>query len=181
MPKTLLIALLATRALTARLAAAEPDPPDDKSPAAAFGLSAGGTMLSLATTAAGIQTRNGALTVVGALSSLVTPSLGEFYAGKKGVTAGMGLRLIGGGVAVLGLAEALTCWGSGSCERDRDLAGALLIAGGVSYASGIVLDIALAGSAADAHNRQHALHIAPVVSRTAASGQTVGLGVTGSF
>jgi hypothetical protein len=180
MPKTLLITLLATLTLTARLAAADTDSPEYKSPGTALVLSAGGTMLSLAVTATGLANHNGAVTVAGALSSLVTPSAGEFYAGK-GVTAGLGLRLLGTGVAFAGVAEALKCDFRSNCDRDPRLAGALLTAGGVSYASGILLDIVLAGSAADDFNRKHDLHVAPVVSRTATSGQTVGLGVTGSF
>jgi hypothetical protein len=181
MSKALVVALLATLTLTARLAAAEPDAPEYKNPNTALALSAGGTLLSVAVTAAGIDAHNGALTVVGALSSLVTPSAGEFYAGEKGVTIGLGLRLLGSGVAIAGAAEALKCFGESSCERNPALAEALLITGGVSYASGILLDIALAGSAAEDFNRKHDLHVAPVVSRATTSGQTLGLGITGSF
>src|SRR5689334_23206687 len=102
MSKALAVALLATLTLTARLAAAEPDAPEYKSPTTAAALSAGGTLLSVGVTLVGVDTHNGTLAVAGALSSLITPAAGEIYAGKL-FTPGIGLRLAGAGLAVVGI------------------------------------------------------------------------------
>ena len=181
MSKAIAVALLATLTLTARLAAAEPDVPEHKDPGTAVMLSAGGTLLSVGVLLVGVDTRNSTLAVAGALSSLITPAAGEIYAGKL-FTPGIGLRLAGAGLAVVGVGEALNCaFTTAPCDRNERLVSGLLIGGAVSYASGVVLDIALAGSAAEDFNRKHDLHIAPIASRTATAGQTFGVGLSGSF
>ena len=75
---------------------------------------------------AGLQgSDNGGLLMAGLASSLVTPSLGEWYAGKP-LTAGMGIRAASAVATVWGLAESLKCLDADdSCHSDAS-AGVLL-------------------------------------------------------
>ena len=178
-------AVLAAWMCAARLAAADDtasEPP--KSRGAAFALSAGGTALSLGIMAGGLATGDGTTFVVGALSSLITPSAGEWYAGQ-GFTLGLGTRLVSAGVFVAGVAEGFKCFSlyadNSSCHNDPQLAGALLIVGAVGYGAGVVYDIATAGAAADRYNQRFHLHVAPVVSRSVGAGTALGVGIQGTF
>jgi hypothetical protein len=174
-----LSALLFT--ITSRFAAADDAPPEPKDRGTAVALSAGGTLASAALFAVGVKTENGALAAAGLISSLFTPSAGEIYAGRL-ATPGLGLRLISGGAAVVGLEEAFKCFlASSPCQHDPGLAAGLIVAGGIGYASGILYDIATAGRAVDDYNRRMHVRVTPTVIPTASSGPAVGLGLGGSF
>jgi hypothetical protein len=174
-----LSALLFT--IPSRFAAADDAPPEPKDRDTAVLLSAGGTLASATLLAVGVKTENGALAAAGLISSLFTPSAGEIYAGRLG-TPGLGLRLISAGVTVVGLEEAFKCFlASSPCQHDSGLAAGLIVAGGIGYASGILYDIATAGSAVDDYNRRMHVRVTPTVIPTASSGPAVGLGIGGSF
>jgi hypothetical protein len=174
-----LSALLFT--ITSRLAAADDTPPDPKDRDTAIALSAGGTLASAALFAVGVKAENGALAATGLISSLVTPSAGEIYAGRL-ASPGLVLRLVSAGVTVVGIDEAFECFlASSPCHHDPELAGALIVAGGIGYATGILYDLATAGSAVDDYNRRMHVRVTPTVIPTSSSGPAVGLGIGGSF
>lgn len=179
--KVLPIAVLCTVTLAARHASADDDVLEPKSRTAAVALSASGTALSLGLMTVGLVTDNGTLLSAGALSSLITPSAGEIYAGQI-ATWGMGLRVASAGIALVGASEAFKCIeDDGTCHNDPALAGTLLLVGGIGYASGIIYDIATAGSAVDRYNKKHNLRVTPLATRSATTGQTFGVGLSGSF
>ena len=169
--------------MCARVAAAEEVAPETKGRGTAFALSAGGTAISIGLVVAGVSNREGFLTGVGLVSSLVTPTTGEIYAGKV-FTAGMGIRLASVGVGFIAASALATCTyplvAAGGC-RNAEGGAALLVLAGLGYAGGIVYDIAAAGSAVDDYNQRLRLRVAPTVIPTAASGPAVGVGITGSF
>ena len=175
------VAVLSALTLTSRAAFADESPPMPKDRGTAFALSAGGTALSAVLVMAGANSGNAPLVGAGLVGSLIAPSAGHIYAGKLG-TPGLLLRLVSGGVAIAGLQEGLKCFGQSSpCDHDPRLAGELLVAAGIGYASGALLDIATAGRAVDDYNQRLQLRITPAVIPTASSGPAVGLGITGSF
>jgi hypothetical protein len=114
--------------------------------------------------------------VGGSLVGLVTPSLGQFYAGKI-VSPGLGIRAIGLVVVLVGgMRYAATQEG---CDpmipHDCDVPGktwALLGAGAALYFGGAILDIVDAPETA----RRHKLQVEPIV----ACGIT-GLSLVGNF
>jgi hypothetical protein len=186
--------------LTSHLAAADPvteDPPRDRM--VALGLSIGGTAASAAGFAVGASLGwdRGHNLILGSLAStLLTPSLGEWYAGQ-GITVGLGLRV--GGVLVAGLGVVMVGGGlvfgnncePGECGTTSDTnshsSGALLGAGllfafggTVTYLAGIVYDIVDAPSAADRYNNKHNLYLAPTVLPTA-SGNVPAMSLSGRF
>lgn len=178
------VAVVAVLAFTTRLAAADEAAPEIKDRGTAFTLSAGGTAVSIGLVLAGASTRHATLSTTGILSSLVTPAAGELYAGKV-FTAGMGIRLISTGVGLLGVAELASCSfplvEAGGCSGGGGSGAALLVLGALGYTSGIIYDIATAGSAVDDYNQRLHLRVTPAVIPTASSGPAVGLGITGSF
>lgn len=181
MKVAVLSALLFT--ITSRFAAADDAPPEPKDRGTAIALSAGGTLASAALLAVGVKAESAALAGAGLISSLITPSAGEIYAGRL-ATPGLGIRLVSTGVAVVGFQEAFSCFlsdSSSSCRHDSEVAGVLIVAGALGYASGILYDIATAGTTADEYNRRLHLRVTPTVIPTASSGPAVGLGLGGSF
>ncbi|HEX8112868.1 MAG TPA: hypothetical protein VF516_34290 [Kofleriaceae bacterium] len=165
----------------ARGASAEDAVPEAKDRYVAFALSAGGTGLSIGLVALGGKTGNNTLATAGLLSSLVTPAAGEIYADKL-VTWGMGIRLVSAGVLVVGYAEAFRClFASEPCSTDPSAAGTMIAVGALGYATGVVYDIAAAGSVVDDYNRRLRLRVTPTVIPTASSSPAVGLGIGGSF
>jgi hypothetical protein len=179
--KAFLIAALCTATFTARRASADSDVLEPKSRTEAIVLSASGTALSLSLVTAGLATSNSTVLSAGVLSSLVTPSAGEIYAGQI-VTWGMAMRVASAGIGLAGVSEALKCFDSeGTCQNNQGLATTLLLVGGLGYASGIIYDIATAGTAVDHYNNKHGLRVTPLVARSATTGQTFGLGLSGSF
>lgn len=176
MPRSL--AVLAALALTSRVAAA-----DDqlKNPDTALAWSVAGTAASVGVVAIGAQTHNSSLVGWGVLSSLLTPSLGEWYAGKY-VTAGMGLRLLGGAVAIAGVAQAFetSCYIDCNSSSSSTSGGGLVLVGLATFAGGTLYDIATARSAARDYNTSHRLTVLPTVLHPP-SGPVYGLGVGGRF
>jgi hypothetical protein len=152
-----------------------------KNPDSALMLSLGGTAASAVMVIAGAQGGdNGGLLMAGLASSLVTPSLGEWYAGKP-LTAGMGIRGASALVTFAGLAESLKCLDAdGSCHSDAS-AGYLLAGGLIGYATGTIYDIATAPSAAREYNRKHAVTVEPSLLRTPSGTTSVGVGIGGTF
>lgn len=156
-----------------------------KNPNTAVWLSLGGTAASAALVVAGSQGQgNGGLVTVGLLSSLVTPSLGEWYAGKP-LTAGMGIRAASLLVTMVGAAESLKCLDFEDSETSchTDSSAGLLIAGGlIGYGTGVIYDIATASGTARDYNRRHpAVRIQPAMMRTPSGNTTMGVGIGGSF
>jgi hypothetical protein len=161
------------------LAHADDHVDDLKSETTALELSVGGTAASAAVFVVGNQTHSVRLELAGLASALVTPSLGEWYAGEIW-TAGTGLRLGGAALASLAVASALSsssCWGGGSCTGP----GVMLVGGGVLYAGGILYDIATAPREARAYNRNHGWQLVPTPLRSPTGATTMGVGLGGSF
>jgi hypothetical protein len=192
---TKLVALTAVLTVAATSVAHADEPPmapleqpssdvGPKNPDTALMLSLGGTAASAGLVLAGISGHdNGGLITAGLVSSLVTPSLGEWYAGKP-LTAGMGIRAASAVVTIYGVAESLKCLdfeGSDTSCHESDAAGYLLAGGLIGYAAGTIYDIATAPSAARAYNREHAIRVQPSVIRTPAGSTTMGVGIGGSF
>ncbi|HEX7700923.1 MAG TPA: hypothetical protein VF403_09380 [Kofleriaceae bacterium] len=143
-------------------------------------MSIGGTAVSLGVMIAGMTGQtNDRETMVGLASSLVTPSLGEWYAGKY-LTVGMGLRAAGALAMIGGIAYSY-CNDSGS-QCSETLGHGLLAVGLIAYGGGIIYDIVMAPSAVDAYNTSHRVRatIGPAVL-TPPSGPVMGVGLGGSF
>lgn len=177
-------AIVSALTLTTRLAAAD-DAPAWKDRDAAFKLSAGATVVSIGLVVAGASTGHDTWIDAGLVSSLITPSAGELYAGKL-LTPGQGIRAASAGIGLLGLNEALHCgfyvgWTTDSCRNSGDITRALILIGAIGYATGTIYDIATASRAADDYNQRLHLRVTPTVIPTASSGPAVGLGLGGSF
>ena len=173
--------------LTARLASADSDAA--KSPDVGLGLSAGGTAASIGFIATGLamasaqQPRDLGYTIatVGLVSTLVTPSLGEWYAGKY-LTGGLGLRLVGTAVTAIGVSRFAICFdGCGGQSIDNSGAGTAIVLGLVTYAAGIVWDIASAPSIVRESNARLHPVITPSILTSPSGGAAYGLGLGGSF
>lgn len=153
-----------------------------KSENTALALSLGGTAASAALVIAGGQMNNGGMISAGLLSSLLTPSLGEWYSGKL-VTAGMGIRAASAVVTVVGIAQSLKCLDAeGDCHTDASAP--ILLAGGlIGYAGGTIYDIATAPGEARRYNDRHGLTLtlAPTPLRTPSGQATMGVGLAGTF
>lgn len=170
--------------LTAILAAAAPahaEPDESKSEAksetTAFTLSLGGTLASASLMAYGLSrpaASGVAMFDIGLLSTLITPSLGHFYAGDIW-TAGLGMRAAGGAVALVGVAQALGCLDTEDTCNFVGGGGLALTAGGVLAAAGAFYDIATAPKAARRYNAKH-VSLVP-----ASPGANVGLSIAGQF
>ncbi len=170
--------------LGTRIAAAAPadvpaqPPVDERDPTTALLWSLGGTAASAGMLAVGIKANNENLIVGGLLSSLVTPSLGEIYAGKI-LTPGMGIRAASAVAVVYGVASSI-CWDN--CNSSDQRTGEMLLAGGlIGYAAGTLYDIVAAPSAANEYNAAHRrLTIAPTMMNSS-TGPVMGMGIGGKF
>ena len=118
----------------------------------AIGLSLGGTVASWALLIAGGETNNGTMSGIGALGTLLAPSLGHWYA-HQALTRGLGLRVLGATAGMVGFALVLDhLFDETSSNNDDGTAGALLLVGAGLYVAGTVDDIATAGAAARKYN-----------------------------
>jgi len=153
-----------------------------KSEDTAFALSLGGTAASAAMIIGGASSNSPGLALAGVASSLVTPSLGQWYAGKP-LTAGMGIRAASAVATVVGFGEALQCLDADGDCHTPDSAGYLLFGGLAGYAVGTIYDIATAKDAAREYNKQHGwrVTVTPTALRTASGQSTIGVGIGGSF
>jgi hypothetical protein len=186
---------LALVSLAGGIAAADPAdqtaPSEPKDRTTALVLSIAGTAASGALVVAGLSMNNDAgagLAGAGVLSSLVTPSIGEIYAGQP-LTIGMGARTLGAALVLAGAAQSLgslclsadngpdSC--SSSSTANPNSSRVLLGIGATAYVAGIVYDIVDAPRAADRYNAHHFV-MAPTVMQTA-SGTTAGVGLSGTF
>jgi hypothetical protein len=176
--------------------AARPTPPAPrKSPAVAFGLALGGSVLSWGTLAIGISANSLELALVGVAGITVAPSAGHLYVGG-GLplrSGGMVVRAVGAGSLAVGAALVTACFleglgdalddaddgeddGGGSCGAAR-----IALVGGVGLlGAGTVLDIVTAPIAAHTHNRGLRLQLAPTVLK-AVDGPRIGIGLGGRF
>lgn len=153
-----------------------------KSEDTALDLSLGGTAASVAIAAIGIGTDNAPLALLGVGSSLLTPSLGEWYAGK-GLTAGMGIRAASALAVVVGFGQALSCIDTDDSCRTPGSAGVLMVGGLLGYAGGAIYDIATAKRTVREYNAAHgfSVTIAPTAMRTSSGQSTMGVGLSGTF
>src|ERR1051325_949332 len=110
---------------------------------------------------------NMTLLYVGLGSSLITPSLGQFYAGEY-LTPGMGVRALGAGLAVYaGLhgQETVTCDFASTqdqkCKVFTEKAIVLFGIAGIAYIGGVAWDVMDAGDAVDRYNARHHVMVAP--------------------
>ncbi len=137
--------------------------------------------------------RDGEIVIgVGAATTLLTPSLGEWYAGDLWST-GMKLRVAAIGVGLLGTA---VYFGSGSPESCFQFEGGdycsagtpravvpTAVIGGIAgalFVGGIVYDLFDAPKAADRYGARH-VEVMPAVLRSANGSTLPALGLTGRF
>jgi hypothetical protein len=131
---------------------------------------------------------NGPLLYAGLGTSVITPSLGELYAGQY-LTWGMGIR--GGAVALAALAfalpqETVTCqlatMPGQTCDQLSGTAVAVLGLAAIAYIGGAAYDVIDAGDAAGRYNSRHGLTIgvAPGILRTP-TGQAPFVNVAGTW
>ncbi len=171
-------------ALTALLAGAAParaqpaEPEEEKHQSTALALSIGGTLAGVGLFAFGYHSDRPELLAGGALTAIVAPSFGHFYAGEY-VTPGGIVRLGGAGLALTGLVIAMTHWSSPN--GPPDYAGVLAVGGGILMASGAIADIAGTPRAVARYNRKHAFSISPSVVSSGGGPSGFGLSIGGSF
>ena len=134
--------------------------------AASVGLTIGGAV-ALANDN-GDETFGTALVLAGGASSIVTPSLGHWYAGDI-LTPGLGLRVVGAGLATFAI-----------FSDGDDASIGLMLLGGALASGGTIYDLVTAGRAAHAYNAKHNLTLMPTVVRTA-SGSAPAFGLGGRF
>lgn len=171
--------------LVPRLAAAEPD--DTKSPGVSLALSAGGTAVSFGVFAGSLMVADHlqghhpwyTVSVVGLASTIITPSLGEWYAGSY-VTPAMGLRLGGALLAIAGASQAEICFDE--CKpHDNSLPVAVIGLGLTTYLAGVIWDIAAAPSTARKANARRHPTITPTLMTAPSGASAYGLGLGGNF
>jgi len=123
---------------------------------------------------------------VGAGTSVITPSLGEWYAGQW-LTIGMGVRIAAAGLATYAVRtqqKTVTCdYASMAGQECKALKGAgiaLLGVAAIAYVGGAWYDALDAGDAVDRHNRAHAAFVTATVL-PGPRGLAPGLAVGGTF
>ena len=104
---------------------------------------------------------------VGLGSALVTPSLGQFYAGE-GLTVGMGVRAAAAGLALLAITstqETVACDDPRmtGCKAFTESSFALFGLAGIAYVGGVAWDVMDAGDAVDRWNARHHVAITPMI------------------
>ncbi|HEY0255780.1 MAG TPA: hypothetical protein VGC41_29835, partial [Kofleriaceae bacterium] len=129
---------------------------------------------------------NRPLMYAGLGTALVTPSLGEFYAGEY-LTIGMAARAVGVGLAVYGLThytEDVLCQaedtGKTGCKSLK--AGAIPFLGlaAIAFVGGMAYDVSDAGEAVQRWNARHGFTITPTVVPTT-TGPAPGISLVGQF
>jgi hypothetical protein len=110
---------------------------------------------------------NEPLLYAGIGTALVSPSLGEFYAGQY-LTWGMGVRTLAGAAAIYAITEqteTITCLGAPSatvkCQSLTGTGLAVLGLAAIAYIGGGWYDIADAPEAVDRHSGR--MHFAPII------------------
>lgn len=109
------------------------------------------------------------LLISGLATSIVTPSLGEFYA-HQWLTIGMGVRTGAAAFAVLGATrtEHIRCVngppGDSSCLSITRSGIAYLGIAAIAYIGGAAYDVATAGDAVDRHDHPYYVSVSPMPS-----------------
>ena len=123
----------------------------------------------------------------GLASSLITPSLGHFYAGEY-LTWGMAARAVGVGLGVYAIAaqnETVTCAmpnpNGPTCQQISSTGVALLIIAGVAYVGGAAYDVLDAPDAVDRWNRKHGIVLTPTAMRDVSGAPVAGLALRKTF
>jgi len=155
-------------------------------------LSGGGAGVSSALVLAGFmlasngEVVNQPLFYAGLGSSLVTPALGEWYAGEW-FTPGMAIRIAAGGLATFALRHeqtTVTCdTATSSDQKCNQLTGggiALLGVAAIAYVGGVWYDALDAGDAVDRYNQRHGFTVTPTVVPGPA-GAAPGVSLAGYF
>ncbi len=126
---------------------------------------------------------NEPLLFTGLATSLVTPSLGQWYAGEY-LTLGMGVRALAVGTAVFAVEHeqrTQMCTGSfDQCKVLQQNGVVMLEIAGIAYIGGAVWDLMDASDAVDRYNRRHGIFVSPT-ALASPSGVTPGLVVGGSW
>jgi hypothetical protein len=152
----------------------------------AAGVSGAITLAGFVTTPSG-EPFNRPVLYTGLGMLMVTPSLGEFYAGQY-LTWGMGVRAVATGFAIWTLqtqTEAVRCDEIGApheptCNSFNDMAYPLLGIAGIAFIGGVWYDVLDAADAADRFNARHGYTVVPVPLR-GPNGMAPGLVLSGSF
>ena len=174
---SLLVALSIAAASPAHAQPA-PQPDESKSEASALALSIAGTLGSAGLLGAGVASAgNGhvAMLGVGALASVVGPSIGHIYAGEY-LTAGLVTRVVGMAAFALGASVIVNCDDEG-CDT---VPGTLMLVGAGVYLAGAIYDIATAPRAARRWNAKHHVWVMPTVVGPTTHA-TIGLGFSATF
>lgn len=121
---------------------------------------------------------------IGLGTSVVTPSLGNWYAGRW-FTVGMGIRLVAGGLATVVAAtqrDEVQCGTSSPefCRRLSNTGVTLLGIAGIVYIGGAAYDFKTLRDDVDTYNAKHRFQWAPVLTPSP-SGTGALLGVGGTF
>jgi hypothetical protein len=130
---------------------------------------------------------NKPLLYAGIASAVITPSLGEWYAGEW-LTYGMAARVIGAGVATFALTNEMktqacdnaTTAGQ-TCTTLKGAGVALLGVAAIAFVGGMAYDVRDAGPAVDRWNERHGIMVAPTALATPQGNLAGGLAVMGSW
>lgn len=180
------------RALLALLlvaSAAHADPPKGKNKNVAYALGgvgtgvSGGLLIASAVFASGSEDPvNMPLFISGLASSIVTPSLGQYYAGEY-FTIGMGVRAAAGVTAYIGATQfrdVKSCGvQGGTCSELSQEAIVILGLASIAYIGGVAYDLYATGDVVDDWNRKHGIFVGFAMANDQA--HTPLLGLTGRF
>ncbi len=120
----------------------------------------------------------------GLATSVVTPSLGNWYAGRW-FTVGMGIRVVAGSLATyvaITQRDEVQCGGATPefCRRLSNTGVTLLGIAGIVYVGGAAYDFKTLQGDVDAYNAKHSFQWAPTVT-PAPTGTGAVLGIGGTF
>lgn len=130
------------------------------------------------------EVANPPLLLSGLVTSVFTPSLGQYYAGEY-LSWGMAVRAASGGaiaVGAFGLVQHNRCPdanGEHPCTGLTEIGVALIAAGVIGYVGGVAYDIYDTPDAVDRYNSRHGFFVAPSASMTPDG--TTTFGVAGRF
>lgn len=119
-------------------------------------------------------------------SGIVTPSLGDFYAGKY-VTIGMGLRVAAGAIALYGVLnydQEVRCNNTVEYQLCTNLGqNAYLLVGlaGIMFVGGAAWDIQNLPDVVEDYNRRGSIALTPTLLPTSTGDPAIGFAAVGSF
>lgn len=128
---------------------------------------------------------NTPLFVAGMVTSTVTPSLGQMYAGQY-LTIGMGVRAASmglAGLAVYGMTETRRCNLTEECVGLTQEAVVVIGLAAIAYIGGTAYDIVATSDAVTRYNNKHSviLNIAAAPLRASDGSLAPGIGLSGTF